>query len=319
MKKSVLIIKLGYAETLVNEDGFTPSLGDVFRHTVLLHHYSNDRVTWLTSASAIPLLKDNPYIEELLVYGANTAEELAKRHFDEVLCLEKASTICNLAKSIDATRFLGFNWTTNGNGALPGAESALDIANGKDHFLPIQALLYQMVGSYWHGENYILGYQPKESEPYDVGLNIHVGSKWPTKKWPLEHWKDLEQLCVAHGLKVKWQEGNTNLEKYMDWINAGRLIVTCDSLGMHLGLAMKKKVIALFGPTSSDAIYMYGRGVILTAEWACGNAPCMKPKCSQNGECMAEINPKIVARTIINLINGLKGNSDGTQLKLRAA
>ena len=34
---------------------------------------------------------------------------------------------------------------------------------------------------------------------------------------------------------------------------------------------------------------------------------------------MAEINPKIVARTIINLINGLKGNSDGTQLKLRAA
>ena len=105
----------------------------------------------------------------------------------------------------------------------------------------------------------------------------------------------------------------------MDWINAGRLIVTCDSLGMHLGLAMKKKVIALFGPTSSDAIYMYGRGVILTAEWACGNAPCMKPKCSQNGECMAEINPKIVARTIINLINGLKGNSDGTQLKLRAA
>ena len=319
MKKSVLIIKLGYAETLVHEDGFIPSLGDVFRHTVLLHHYANDCVTWLTSESAVPLLKGNPFIDKILIYRENIAEELSLQRFDEVLCLEKAPTLCALSKSIDASRHLGFGWTRNGTNAHPGAESALDIANGKDHFLPIQALLYQMVGDYWHGENYILGYSPKPRDNYDVGFNIKVGSKWPTKEWPMSHWKELEKMCVNHGLKVKWQEGHNNIEDYMDWINAGRLIVTCDSLGMHLGLAMKKKVIALFGPTPSEDIYMYGRGVILSAEWACGKAPCMNPTCSQNNECMGEISPKIVARTIINLINGLNGKTEGTQVKLQAA
>jgi hypothetical protein len=66
--RTVLIIKLGYCETLVQEDGFVPSLGDVFRHTVLLHHYADYQVTWLTSSSAAPLLENNPHIHELLIF-----------------------------------------------------------------------------------------------------------------------------------------------------------------------------------------------------------------------------------------------------------
>ncbi len=302
MTKKVLIIKLGYCETLVNEQGFVPSLGDVFRHTVLLHRYERDHVTWLTSESAIPLLQGNPQIAELLSYKPDTIVDLIGREFDELLCFEKAPTICNLAKTIRAKKRFGFFWNGKQVGAHPLAQSTLAIANGKDHFLPIQALLYQMVRDYWQGEDYVLGYQPKPRPAFDVGLNFRVGSKWPTKAWPMRHWETLETLCLREGLSVGWQEGESDMEHYMDWINASRVVVTCDSLGMHLGLALKKKVIALFGPTPSDNIYMYGRGIILRANWACLSAPCMKPECPGQGtSCMADIQPDMVFRGVMNL------------------
>lgn len=304
VKKKVLIIKLGYCETLVNETGFVPSLGDVFRHTVLLHHYANDDVTWLTSESAVPLLEDNPYISQIVTYNPHIGERLNDAGFDEVLCLEKSRSLCALADSITCTRRLGFRHANGNVNACHGAESAVDIVNGKDSFLPIQALLYQMVGAYWNGEGYILGYKPNPQEAYDVGFNFRVGSKWPSKQWPSQHWKTLEKYCANHRLTVSWQKGEKDLKTYMDWIAAGRLIVTCDSLGMHLGLALKKKVVGLFGPTPSEQIYMYGRGIILSSEWACPDVPCMKNCCNLTETCMSEIDPKIVARAVSNLLNG---------------
>ena len=314
MAKSVLIVKLGYCETLVKEEGFVPSLGDVFRHTVLLHRYANDRVTWLTSASTIPLLKNNPYIHELLIYEENIADQLAGREFDEVICLEKAQTVCNLINTVKTKKRLGFGWDGERTEAHPLAQSTLDIANGKDPFVPIQALLYQMVGDYWRGEDYVLGYVPRLHPPYTVGFNFRVGNKWPTKAWPMKHWEKLERLCMNQGLTVSWQEGEKDIEQYMDWINAGQVIVTCDSLGMHLGLALKKKIVALFGPTPSNAIYLYNRGLIVRADWACSDAPCMQSKCDQGGLCMAEIKPESVFRIVLNLL-GLNGHGNGNGQK----
>jgi heptosyltransferase-2 len=304
MQKRVLIIKLGYCETLVNEKGFTPSLGDVFRHTVLLHHYRDAHVTWLTTKSALPLLEGNPLIQELMVYGENTESELLEREFDEALCLEKAPAICRIAKNVTARRYLGFGWNGKTSHAFPGAESALDIANGRDQFLPIQALLFQMVDDYWRGEDYVLGYQPRSAVTADVGFNHLVGTKWPTKAWPKYRWQELEAILTNHGMKVDWQKGEGDLQTYMDWINSCRMIVTCDSLGMHLGLALKRKVVALFGPTPTEGIYMYGRGIILSADWACERIPCMQSECSEGCACMTELQPKIVARSIINILNG---------------
>ncbi|NCC52087.1 MAG: glycosyltransferase family 9 protein [Spartobacteria bacterium] len=300
--KTVLIIKLGYCETLVKEEGFAPSLGDVFRHTVLLHHYADYRVTWLTSASAAPLLRDNPFIDELLIFDESSETFLKNRHFTEVLCLEKAESVCRLVNVVTTDRHLGFGWHKNDVHAHPMAHRALAVANGKKHHHTIQELLYEMVGARWRGEDYILGYTPKVSETCDIGLNYKVGSKWPSKAWPMLHWQELEELCRFEGLSVSWQQGCTNLEEYMEWIAGCRLVVTCDSLGMHLGLAMKKKVIALFGPTPSEQIHMYNRGLILHNAAACPLAPCMQASCPDHMRCMTSILPTDVLNAIHRLI-----------------
>jgi heptosyltransferase-2 len=302
MAKKVLIIKLGYCETLVNEQGFTPSLGDVFRHTVLLHRYARDHVTWLTTESAMPLLQDNPYIAELLAYNDETVSALLASEFDEIVCIEKSAKICQLASCIKARVRFGFGWEQQKMHVHPLAQSTVDIANGKDHFLPIQALLYQMVGDYWRGEGYVLGYKPRYRPAYDVGLNYRVGSKWPTKNWPISSWMKLEKMYEREGLTVSWQEGQSDLFQYMDWIHASRMIITCDSLGMHLGLAMNRATVGLFGASPSAGIYMYGIGEIVKANGACAEAPCMRDSCSKGGLCMAQISPETVFKTSMHLL-----------------
>ena len=60
----ILIIKLGYSETLDPEIGKVVSLGDVVRCSVVLEalkeKYPNSNITWLVAPEAFPLVVDNP-------------------------------------------------------------------------------------------------------------------------------------------------------------------------------------------------------------------------------------------------------------------
>jgi hypothetical protein len=53
--KKVLIIKLGYSETLDSALSLTTSLGDVLRTTVILHFFKDWHITWLVDEKALPL------------------------------------------------------------------------------------------------------------------------------------------------------------------------------------------------------------------------------------------------------------------------
>ena len=65
---------------------------------------------------------------------------------------------------------------------------------------------------------------------------------------------------------VEDQPGETTVENYINWINSCGTIVTNDSLGLHIALALKKKVIILFGDTNADEVYMYDRGIKIQKE-----------------------------------------------------
>jgi len=71
---------------------------------------------------------------------------------------------------------------------------------------------------------------------------------------------------------------------------------------MHLGIAMKKRVVALFGPTSSREIHLYGRGVIIRPVLGCPKSPCMLTRCDQPRYCMDYILPGAVFKEIRRLL-----------------
>lgn len=62
-------------------------------------------------------------------------------------------------------------------------------------------------------------------------------------------------------------------------VKACDVIITGDSLGMHLGIAMRKWIVAWFGPTCAHEIDLYDRGVKILTNSTC--APCWKRSCEK--------------------------------------
>ncbi len=308
MSKKVLIIKLGYSETLDKEIGVTTSLGDVLRTTVILNYLKNDDVTWLVDEKAYPLLEKNPHISRILIFNLESVLQLQRERFDTVINMEKGPGICALADSINAWRRFGFRFDSE-NGvaeAYDGAEKVLslclDLDKKKGNIRFWQDALASMIGKKWtEDDEYTIGYKPKSSVKYDIGFNWIAGSKWPNKMWPKRSWKQLERL-LRNKYSISWQRGLNDLYEYMDWLNSCRLIVTSDSLGMHLAIALKKKVIALFGPTSSKEVCFYGRGAKIMPKSPYKCIPCLASQCIQKKTCMEFIDAKAVKDEITNLL-----------------
>jgi len=305
-KEKILIIKLGYSETLDGEIGMITSLGDVLRSTVLLHLYKNAHVTWLVDEKAFPLLKGNPYIHRILSYDITSVLQLKSERFDTVINLEKVPGLCAFSDSINAWRRYGFRFDPENGVALAydGTQHVLEICMDAEYKKKTkkywEEILFEMVGVKWQGEGCLLGYKPKSPIMYDIGFNYDVGKKWPNKAWPMEYWKELEKL-IGNEYTISWQQGLKDIEEYFEWINSCQVIVTNDSFGLHIAYALNKKVIALYGPTLAAEVYIpNGIKLLSPANYNC--IPCLSPKCIQSKSCMNYIKPKEVHETIKKML-----------------
>jgi heptosyltransferase-2 len=148
-----------------------------------------------------------------------------------------------------------------------------------------------------------------------VGLNTGAGTKFETKQWPAGHYLKLiseltrktkanvfllggpreralnRLLARKSGARV-YNTGTDNaLLEFAGFISLLDLVVSSDTLGMHLAIALKKPVIALFGPTCPQEIDLYDRGAKLFKGVAC--SPCYRAACP-DAVCMSEITPERV-------------------------
>lgn len=305
-KEKVLIIKLGYSETLVSEISRMTSLGDVLRSTVLLSLFKDAHVTWLVDEKAIPLLKGNPLIARIMPYDLTTVLQLKAERFDTVVNLEKVAGICAFADSLTAWKRYGFRFDPDAGTAqaYDGSQHVLNICLNHDEKKSNrnywEDILFEMAGKRWDGEMPTLGYRPASKEVHDIGFNNHVGEKWPIKAWPLEYWKELEAL-IGERRTVSWQRGLTSIEEYIDWINSCSLLVTNDSLGLHIAHALDKKIVALFGPTVANEVYVKN-GVKLLPEKEYDCLPCLDTVCVKGRSCMYEIRPRTVLAAVEKLL-----------------
>lgn len=298
-----LIIKLGYSETFVSHVRTTCSLGDVLRTTSILHLFAGDRVTWLTDAAAVPLLKGNPLIDRIVEYAPANVRQLEAERFDRIVNLEKVPEVCEMADRVAAAQHYGFriDAATGSPTANDDAYNALIVATHDEakrtNNRSWAELLFSMLGAEWRGESHVLGYRPRNCVTCDVGFNTHVGSLFPVKAWPDDYWAALETL-VAGRHTCSYQQCLDDLEGYMDWINSCRLIVTSDSLGLHLGLALGKKVVALFGPTPASDLDPSDNLKVLVAPVARDCLPCCRTACAFDETCMQFITPESVFEAI---------------------
>ncbi len=167
-------------------------------------------------------------------------------------------------------------------------------------------------------ERFFKRHKIKRTKPL-IGLNTGAGTKFETKQWPAEHFLRLisllrrrlnAQVFLLGGQREKnlnlWLErksrfkvfntGHDNsLLEFAGFISMLDVVVSSDTLAMHLAIALKKKVVALFGPTSSSEVDLYGRGAKVFVAVDC--APCYKQTCPDL-RCMSAITPEMVFQAI---------------------
>lgn len=318
MTTKILIIKLGYSETLDHEIGRVPSLGDVLRTTPILwalkEKYPDSHITWLVSRHAEPLLFKNKFVDRVLIWDDFVPFQLMKEKFDTLINLEKIPGVCALADMIDAWIKYGFRFESI-SGTYHGYERGVKFIDYIDEKRKTnkpnriwQQLLIEMLDVQWRQQEYVLGYKPKTKEIYDIGFNYQVGSKWPVKAMSMNKWKELERKLANIGYTISWQQGLKDLFEYVDWLNSCKLIISSDSLGLHMACAIKKNIIGLFGPTDPKEVYLYDRGVSIRSEQECQYMPCYKQKCVNDLNCMDSIGVNKIADAVKYIFagNGIK-------------
>ena len=141
-----------------------------------------------------------------------------------------------------------------------------------------------------------------ESNPV-IGINTGAGGRWQDKKLSTEETAELidklnnkisdVKLILFGGPEEK--ERNKNIKKeiktsiidtgcdnslmeFASLVNLCDVLVTSDSLAMHIGTALKKKIVACFYPTSSSEIELYNKGIKIIGK---GNSYCSyRTKCA---------------------------------------
>jgi heptosyltransferase-2 len=120
-----------------------------------------------------------------------------------------------------------------------------------------------------------------------IGLNTGSGGRWESKKLPEERTVELAAALAARGPATfllcggpEEEERNARIgrglaARGMRWVDAGTrntlldfaarlalcdLLVTSDSLALHLAVTQKVPVLAFFAPTPAHEIELYGRG-----------------------------------------------------------
>ncbi|MEA5001053.1 MAG: glycosyltransferase family 9 protein [Endomicrobiaceae bacterium] len=142
-----------------------------------------------------------------------------------------------------------------------------------------------------------------------IGINPGAGKRWVMKKWNSEKYIELIKVLSAKGytilllggkddedeikqivsakIKNVYSTGTDNsVQEFFAMVDLCDLVVCGDTMAMHAALGLKKNVVAIFGPTSSNEIEMYSRGSkIVALDCNC----CYRQLCTKKVTCMDKV------------------------------
>lgn len=150
-----------------------------------------------------------------------------------------------------------------------------------------------------------------DAEPV-IGLNTGAGRRWQHKRWTEKGFAELAAMIRRHYPRSvvllyggpEERERNARLaevcgqgvvntgcdhpvREFAALVGLSDVLVTGDTLALHIGVALRTQVVALFGPTSAAEIELYGRGVKLSAGMDC--TVCYRERCDISPSCMDKI------------------------------
>jgi ADP-heptose:LPS heptosyltransferase len=143
-----------------------------------------------------------------------------------------------------------------------------------------------------------------------IGLNTGAGRVFANKNWPPQKFVELARhLQCEEGWQVALlggpEEASLNAQiaracpgtidtgchhqelEFAAILQRCQVVVTGDTMGMHVAIAQQVPCVVLFGPTCHQEIDLAGRGEKLQTALDC--APCYRRRCDKTPNCMDDI------------------------------
>lgn len=113
---------------------------------------------------------------------------------------------------------------------------------------------------------------------------------------PLERDKNRDILRAVSAPVIDTGTGNSLLQ-FAALLGRCHTVLTSDSLGMHLAVALQRRVVVLFGPTCEQEIELYGRGSKVVAGISC--SPCYRRTCDKTITCMNTLSLREIVEKLL--------------------
>jgi ADP-heptose:LPS heptosyltransferase len=159
-----------------------------------------------------------------------------------------------------------------------------------------------------------------------VAINLGGSDRWEEKKWTPEHYGELvnsigrlspevgvlllggpseqqlySRIMAESSHFIVGSGCDRSLHEFAALIDASDLLVTSDSLGLHIAVARGKLAVVLVGPTSPWELSVNDRGVILHADVEC--IACYQARCPKPVTCMQLLRPDSVVAEVVKLLS----------------
>jgi ADP-heptose:LPS heptosyltransferase len=296
----ILIIKLG-------------ALGDVINTLPLvinLRRHLDARIHWVVEPLSFPIVSAHQSVESTICFNKHSWKQslpevlgkIRSRRFDICLDLQrivKSSLMCMASKS---ARRIGFDKARCKETTWLFPFERIPASDPTKHMV----LQYQDFAEYLGlaGNDIRWDIPVKGAAPFNLPqeyIVLNIGATKAANKWTPGGFSSLavkvmERFrlpCVLTGagedkkmaMEIMEKGGNavidlvgkTSVEDLIEVLAGSSAVVSCDTGPMHLGVALGKEVIALFGPANPRRTGPY-KGHVIQKPLSC--SPCNKRTCS---------------------------------------
>lgn len=332
-----LIVKLGALGDVVRTTTLLPALH---------RKHPGTAVTWLTQPGAVPLVQNDlvwktlPWNFETALWAETVQWDLVicldKEEGPTALATRVPAAVRH-GYGRNANGLLAPLSSASGNLFMLGID---DEEKFRRNTLTYPRLIADACELDWGPNPYVLPLTDAEREWADgaaglfggkraVGLHLGSGEGFAGKCWPLDRYAALARRLLDAGAvpvflggrreAAMYEEARTiapagsvfpgcefSLREFAALTSKLRVMVSGDSLAMHIAIGTGVHSVALFGSTTEREIEYYGRGESVVGRVPC--APCFRRRCPTHEECMKEITVDAVFDAVMRGLNP-KGRS----------
>lgn len=259
-----------------------------------------------------------------LKYFCEMRDLLHSKHFDLVIDMQGLFKSAVLAAISGCDNRIGYCEMREGSGFI---SRAICGSHRYDHVIERYLDVARYLGADVKGVEFPMPDLTKESAAVAEKLAtagvkgdyvVFVpGARWVTKEWPVEYYAKLAEKIAAEGKYIvlaggpddapkgaKIKElarldavadltGKTSLRELAALIKGSMFYISADTGPLHFAAALKKPLVAMYGPTKAERTGPYGsdKAAVLLSPAQC--AGCLKKQCS-DWHCMYDITPEMV-------------------------